>query len=61
MALLKPSIPSELNQKFVETVKEVIETITGRRPGVKKIAQLPTTATLADVISKLNEILDRLQ
>lgn len=44
---------------FCDAVKENIESITGVRGG--KIAELPATATLADVIGKVNEIVARLQ
>lgn len=46
-------------ERFDEAVKEAIETITGERAG--KIAPLPATATLADAIAKINELLDRVQ
>jgi hypothetical protein len=60
-AVQKRAIPNLLNANFAEAVKENIEIITGRRPGLKKINKLSTTATTADVIAKINEILDRLQ
>lgn len=57
----KPAIPGPDEPGFDSSVKEIVEIITGRRGNVGKIAKLPTTATLADVISKVNAILDRLQ
>lgn len=57
----KPAIPSPDTSGFDEAVKENIEIITGRRPKVAKLAKLATTATNADIIEKINAILDRLQ
>lgn len=66
MSVRKPSIPHVVTkepglQDFIVATKENIEIITGRRRGAEKIAQLASTATLADVIAKVNETLDRLQ
>lgn len=44
---------------FDKAVKENLEQITGQLGG--KIKPLPDTASLADVIAKVNEILDQLQ
>lgn len=60
----KPAIPlpSGLPLGLVDIldpIKENIEIITGRRGG--KIALLPDTATDADVIAKINEVITRLQ
>jgi len=45
--------------KFDNAIKESLEVITGARVG--KIVALPSDATLADVIAKVNEIVARLQ
>jgi hypothetical protein len=61
----KPAIPEvrqTVPQEFrpvLEALKENVEVITSVR--VKKIQPLSTSAALADVIAKVNEILDRLQ
>ena len=61
MATKKRAIPgSSADQKDINAaVKENIEIITGRRG--EKIALLPTDAQIEDVISKINEIINRLQ
>lgn len=51
--------PGDRREGFDQAVKENIEIITGRRG--EKIRALPDTASLADVISKVNEIVARLQ
>lgn len=63
---MKPQIPpippSSLagdRKPFDVAVKESIEIITGIRG--EPIKTLPTTASLADVIRKVNEIIARLQ
>lgn len=56
------SVPPQLplpHTVFLSAVKENIETITGRRGG--RIEQLADDAVLADVISKINEMLTRYQ
>ena len=57
----KPSIPSPMDSGFNNAVKENLEIITGRRPGVPKVVQLPSTASTDEVIAKINELLTRLQ
>jgi hypothetical protein len=57
----KPAIPSPDTSGFDEAVKENLEIITGRRPKVAKIEKLATTATTADIITKINEVINRLQ
>ena len=65
MAFRKPGIPAvntsdrTLNQA-ISAIKENVETITGARLGIGEITTLNTTATLSDVISKVNEIIVRL-
>lgn len=61
----KPSIPAtgSLSQELarvLEPMKANIEIITGARPGVDPINQLATGASLSDVISKVNEIISRI-
>lgn len=61
----KPAIPvlnsqdRTLNQ-VVAAMKENIEVITGARAGSNQIAALGSTATTADIIAKVNEIIGRL-
>jgi hypothetical protein len=61
----KPGIPTvnfsdkTLNQA-ISAIKENIEVITGARLGVGETSQLASTATLANVIVKLNEIIVKL-
>ena len=61
----KPGIPSvnfpdrTLNQA-ISAIKENIEIITGARNGVGEIKLLESTATTAQVIAKLNEVITRL-
>ncbi len=45
---------------MVAAMKENIEVITGARAGSTQIESLPTTATTADIVSKVNEIIGRL-
>jgi hypothetical protein len=65
MAFRKPGIPAvnttdrTLNQA-IAAIKENVETITGARLGIGEIRTLNTTASLSDVISKVNEIIVRL-
>lgn len=64
--MIKPSIPgtSSLQREvamFIEPIKANIELITGARPGAVSLAPLPSTATLADVITQLNKILSRIE
>jgi len=57
----KPSIPGPNEPGFDAAVKETLEIVTGRRPNLAKVSKLASTATTADIINKVNEILDRLQ
>lgn len=57
----KPAIPQvpklqEPRDRFDSSVKETLEILTGRRG--TPIADLATTATTAQIIAKINEILD---
>lgn len=60
----KPAIPQvprgeQPRAGFDNSVKETLEILTGRRQG--KVTPLAGTATTAEVIAKVNEIIDRLQ
>lgn len=61
----KPGIPAittgdpRLNQALL-AIKENLEIMTGARPGVREIDQLASTADLATVIAKVNEVIQRL-
>lgn len=60
----KPGIPDvpkpgESRERFDGAVKQTLETLTGARG--TRIKKLASDAALADVISKINEILDVLQ
>lgn len=61
----KPSIPVvHNNDKTVNlafaAIRETLEIMTGVRPGTNQINQLPTNATNAEIIAKINEIVARL-
>jgi len=57
----KRTIPDAYSAQipFNVAVKENLEQIMGQRGG--KVKPLPTTATLDDVIAKVNELVERLQ
>jgi hypothetical protein len=60
----KPAIPQvpraeQPRAGFDQSIKETLEIITGRRGG--SVQPLPADASLADVVSKLNELIARLQ
>lgn len=62
----KPAIPSiHTGRPDVDlahsSVKETLDQITGQARGVDKLEPLPGTASLVDVIVRLNAIADRLQ
>jgi len=65
-AILKPSIPPCVTTlepgvgKVVAALKENVEIITGVRNGAPKLTQLPSSASLAQVISTLNTVIQRL-
>jgi hypothetical protein len=65
MSARKPSIPLVMTQDRAMdmaflALKENIEIITGARPNIGKIQKLPSDATLAQTIDKLNEVISRL-
>lgn len=47
--------------RAMAAVKQNLDAITGQARNTPKLAPLPSTATLADVIERLNTLLDRLQ
>jgi hypothetical protein len=64
MSLKTPAIPEPTARNLVEAVsalKEAVEVTKGRRGQAKPIATLASTATLAEVIAKVNELISRLQ
>lgn len=58
-AIPRAPLPGQPRGRFDEVVKEVLDGITGQTTG--RIAKLPETATNAEIIAKLNELIDRLQ
>lgn len=54
------SLPDRTLTQALAAIKENIEVITGARLGVGETSQLASTATLSDVIVKLNEIIVKL-
>jgi hypothetical protein len=65
MSIQKPGIPVVQTQNRTmdlafASIKENLELITGARPSVGKIQKLPSDATLAQTINKLNEVISRL-
>jgi hypothetical protein len=65
MANKKPGIPIvNTGDRAVilalNAMKENIELITGVRPGTRQISTLGTSASTSDMISKINEIVTRI-
>ena len=54
-----PSLPPDM-RVFADSVREWVEVVQGLRMG-SKMAKLPATASLDDVIKKVNELIDLLQ
>lgn len=57
-----PQVPKSgdhARMRFDEAVRENLQIMTGQRVDV--LAVLPSSASLADVIAKINEIVNRLQ
>lgn len=42
-------------------IKQTLDSITGQARGSERLDPLPSTASLADVINRLNEIVNRMQ
>lgn len=67
MSQIGPEIPSVegLQDKraiaILQPMKTIIDMLTGRSPNRKKIVKLGANANLGGVITKVNEIIDRLQ
>lgn len=62
----KASIPVLMSQdlelnRFCAAVKQNLDDITGQARNIEKIAPLSTTASNAEIIAKINEIIDRMQ
>lgn len=62
----KPAIPSVMTGQpaldvMLAAIKQSLDAITGQARNVRRLEPLPSTASLADVIHRLNEITDRLQ
>jgi hypothetical protein len=47
--------------RFFAAVKQNLDSITGQSRNVGKLELLPETASTADVIAKINAIIDRIQ
>jgi hypothetical protein len=61
----KPAIPvvttgDRAVVNALTAVRENIELLTGMRPGIDQISQLASTASTADMITKINQIIARL-
>lgn len=62
----KPSIPVVATgqgavDRCFAAIKKTLDEMTGSSRNVAKLDPLPATATLGDVIARLNAIVDRLQ
>lgn len=53
------SLPQDL-ARIIEPIKANVEILTGARPGVNEIQPLPSSASLAQVVSKVNELISRI-
>ena len=55
-----PAVPTKDPDTYnvLSTLKETVEILTGVRGG--KLSTLPSTATTAQIISKINEIINKL-
>jgi hypothetical protein len=47
--------------RAIDAIKQNLDVITGQTRGVDKFSPLPPNATLAQVITRLNEVVARLQ
>jgi hypothetical protein len=62
----KPAIPTvrtdDLNvNRALDAIKQTLDEVTGQARNVARFSPLPSNATLADVIARLNQITNRLQ
>lgn len=53
------SLPAEI-ARIVEPIKQNVELMNGARPGSTALTPLATTASLADVIAKVNQLISRI-
>lgn len=53
------SLPPQIAQ-IIEPIKANVELITGSRPGSIEVTNLGSDASLSDVITKVNQILSRI-
>ncbi len=64
MGIRKPTITTAGYSRelatALEPVKQTVEMITGARVGMTEIKGLPATATLEQVVRRLNEVIARL-
>jgi hypothetical protein len=58
-----PSIrtPDPAMNRVLEALKQNVDSITGQARNAEKLQLLPETASMADVIAKVNAIIDRIQ
>lgn len=62
----KPSIPAVRTgnaalDQTINAIRQNLDQITGRARGDDRLDPLPTSASLADVIARLNEVVRRMQ
>lgn len=62
----KPAIPSvhsgnALHDQAHSAMKATLDAITGQARNVERLPPLPATATLGDVIARLNALTERMQ
>lgn len=58
---MKPAIPSPAgseDERILRPMKEILDRLTGARIG--RLEELPSTATSADIIDKINAVIRRL-
>ena len=60
LALISGTGQPELD-RFCQGVKQTLDSMTGQAKNVPTLQPLPTTATNAEIIDRLNALLDRLQ
>lgn len=54
------NIPDQQLAQILSALKENVEIITGARPQVPQIEQLPAATDMNNVVAKINEIITRL-
>jgi hypothetical protein len=55
----KPAIGATTDARFAQSMKETVEILTGRRGD--KVVALKSTATTAEIVAKINELILLLQ